>query len=663
MTEKNKTSRFRLMKDTLRDLVSIKANFLSRVRAFIRFVRLCWSGAPIIGGMSNIPDPVKQAWAQLIRGESYDPDDVVDKNNAPVMNPMIAFNEAIRGGELSADNPFKGMNVKVAEAWIFEGRFDERGKLIRDPNVLESIGSARRPFRMKHVSSNEEYKSAIEATRSVFEQMPAKVAKSKEAASKRTAAAKRLMEDGLVGWSFLTDSMNTSYDPNQYTEYVPTMGGPFFKQLYLYDMLRSLSLAFEAWNHNPLAKRCIKILTNYAFGRRFDVNIHNDAQRKAWEAFDNKNKIMLKMSNFWVDEGSLYGEIMIDKTKWVSIDPSTVWDIVTNPDDVDDEYYFYQSYPTAYQMYTGYRVPGEPGSEKQAASEYIIRQLPAHNILHRKFNCVSNEKRGRTVLYPILGWLKRVKDLYNAQVVRQWLLSCFVWDVTIKGNQSDVAAYAAQYSQMPPPGSVEVHNESVTRAPMPAMNAGGSKGGGGTDIAESLLAFIATAIGIPKEFLNVISSGGGSRAQALTSAEPFTKVIEDLQARWEEILTEIFMIAMQQAGLSYKKGDVEFIFPSVTKDTTTETLKNIALMESMGWLSKETAGKMAAKEVNITQYDFLDEQRKLKNEVAQGLNQTGSSPTPPGGRFGNDGGSNPDDGQSDIHGQGKVNLSKDLKSI
>lgn len=579
----------------------------------------------------------------------YTPDKAVDSFNEPVLNPMVAFHEAVvKGGKnLTEGNPFKDIKINVVEAVLYKARVDEAGRPVR-----ESHAGWPMPYKMQKVQGNEAYKQAVAETVAAIEALPTKAARAREA---RAALIRKMKEDGFIDDTF-TGSQG-AFDPNQYTEFVPLTGGPFYRQLYIYDFLRMIAYAFEAHNHNPIAKAVIRILVQYAFGRGFDMRIDDERKKKAWDDHDQKYSIQRNVCQFWAKEAEVYGDFVLNKKTWKSVDPSTILDIVTDAENVDHEFYYYQSFPTAYQMYTGFRVPGEPGSEKAKASDYIVRQIPASDVLHMKINCVSNEKRGRSTLFPILGWLKRVKDLYNAQVIREWLYSSFIWDVEVKGSPADVTAFAAQFPNMPNPGTPYFHNAAVKLAPMAALESATGRGGNG--MGAELLCFIATACGIPKEFLNVQSTGGGSRVQALTSAEPFTKMIEDIQSRWEAFITEMFKAVMEQNGLDYKEGDVEVLFPSVTKDTTTETLKNLALAESQGWLSKRTAAEMGAKEMNITNYDYEDEQKKVKEDTEDGMQLGGFTPLPPGGRFGAD----DPDGKSDIHGDGKVDLVDGMKDL
>lgn len=611
-----------------------------------------------MGDMSDSKKAAARLAAAPMPRMGYDPDESFEKlASTPVKNPVIAFNEALEKGK-----------VAVAEAWMFEGCFDERGKLIENKELLNHLGLVV-PYRIRYVEGSK-YLLALKDARKVVESMPGRRGRLEEAKRKHLEAVEKLKSQGLIEDDFNTDTITRTYDANQYTEYTPLYGGPFNKQLYLYDYLSMHAKAFEAKNHNPIAKRIVDVLAQYAFGRRFQVRIKNERKKKVWEEFDTTNKIVHKLSEFWAKEYLTYGELMLDKTKWQSIDPSTVWDIITDPDDISKVYYYYQSYSTAFQTFTGYAVRGEPGSKNQAPIQYIIRQLPATQVLHIKGNVVSQEKRGRSILFPILGWLKRVKDYYNARVIRAQLEASFIWDDTIDGNAGDVQAHAATYSSMPLPASIFVHNKAVERKPMPAIESQG-RGGSGGGISDDLLAFIATAVGIPKEFFNVVGAGSGNRATALVGSEPFEKVIEDLQAKFENLLLSIAEDVFVDAGVGYKKGDVEFTFPSVTKDTTSETIKNIGTGESMGYIDHQMAAEMFAAEMNITTYNYKDVQEKIKQDKENGIDPM----MPPDGRFGRpspfggnvdgapvDGDEVPED-VSPIKGQGKNNLKRQMNQL
>lgn len=658
-----------------------KAPFLDRVRLWIRWVGLSFAGTKVsdwIGVPKEVQaaaKEIKAAFSTTGPGYKYDPDEIVDQFTKPILNPVYAFHEALfANGDKSKcrpDNPFAGKKLKVSEAYLFCGQVDEHGKLLRDPRIRESIGS-QWPLdnKIEYVKGDEAYRKTATAAYRTHQELP-KIAK--ESRERRESIRKTLKEDGFFD-DFEFQSTG-GYDPNQYSEFAPIMGGPFYRQLYMHDFLKQIAYAFEAFNHNPLAKAIVEILVDYALGRRFDMKIKDPAMKLAWDQFDEQYKIIENVCTVWGKEAETYGDFILDTDYWESVDPSTIWDIITDAEHVNDEYYYYQSYPTAYQMFTGFKVPQEPGSEDQKPADYIIKQIPAMKLLHMKINCMSNEKRGRSSLFSILGWLKRIKDLYNAQVIREWLYSCFMWDVEINGSQGDINTYMSQNNEIPLPGSRHVHNQQVKLTPMPALNTAFK---GGTGIGEEIISFIAVAMRIPTQFLNVVQKmggGSGSRAGALTAAEPFTKKVEGIQARWESFMKDIFVKAMGQRGIKAKESDVEVLFPSVTKDATADTLKNIQLCEMQGWLDNQTAAEMAAKELNITEFNYVDVQQKKQKLARQGITPPTVGQQPPASRFGQTstngngsskngvhaGGDNP--GGSEIHGSGAQDLKDQLRTL
>lgn len=479
-----------------------------------------------------------------------------------------------------------------------------------------------------------------------------------------TESATKLIEDAFSQDDY---SLTGNYDSGNYTEYVPLLGGPFFRQMYLTDMLAAHQKSFEAYNHNPLARRLIKIIKQYAIARGYKVQSKDPAATETWNAFDKKFKILEKIRKGWTTDYLLFSEFFLDKEKLTSIDPSTIWDIITDPEDIDNVYYYYQSFQTAFQQFTGFDVKGVPGSKDVKPIEYIIRQIPYDRIYHLKADGASCEKRGRPTLYPCLAWLKRFKDYWNAEMARAWVQASYVYDVSVNGSASDVAAIAAadDISKVPAIGSSYVHNEAVKRE---LLTPGSSGGAGHNYLSDQLISIIAFCYGIPKEHLNVSGSGGGGgRATALVASEPFTKVIEEMRDDITELLQELASIAFKLDGKEYN-DELEFIFPSTVKDTTTETIKNIATGETQKYISHKRASTMYASEMDVTIYDYEEEMQSIKDEQEQALdlgiggNSTAGAPA---GRFGDgigtDDGTSP--GKTELHGQGKVDLQKQMNNL
>jgi hypothetical protein len=303
------------------------------------------------------PAPQKPAHAS-VNPEAYEPDDEFEKIAlTPVKSPIVSFFEALRDG-----GKFDDKFVAIREAHIFCGRHDPSGRMLKDKAVIEKIRGSlpqfpEQPYRILSANGAASIAKLSEAENS-FEGFASRANALREA---RIEAARKLREDGFDSPDFTGQSQ---YDPGQYTEYTPTMGGPHFKQLYLTDYLTMHARAFEAWNHNPLAKRVIKLLAQYSMGRGYQATSKNEKVQQAWDDFEKLYNIKRKMTRFWPIEYLVSGELMIDKVKWQSIDPSTVWDIITDPDDIEEVYYYHQQYPTAYFRFTGKAVPGVPGSDE-----------------------------------------------------------------------------------------------------------------------------------------------------------------------------------------------------------------------------------------------------------------------------------------------------------
>jgi hypothetical protein len=537
-------------------------------------------------------------------------------------------------------------HANVARAFVFEAKYNSAGKMWKE--------AGKKTHRIVPVYHHDQYMLKVEATKEAFRKL------------RETNRGKRmaLKED------FGNDTWNGNfgpYDPNQYTEYAPMLGGYFFAQMYLSDMLKQMAYAFEAWNHNPIAHRAINALAQYTLGRRFDWHVNKKAKdfnkkEKVWEEYAEQINLRQRLSKFWIREKHIFGEQMINKKTSQSLHPATVWEIVTDPTDITNVYYYYRSYPTQYQMYTGFK---SGGGENVKAQDYIIEQIPYSQLIHIKGECTSFEKRGRSTLFPVLGWLKRIKDLYNSKVTKEQMNADYAWDVTVKGGPSDVTAFMSAYSNIPKgSGNQFVHNEAVKREVISASQAGGARG---SNTGDEVLAFIATGLGFPKDFFNIIATGGGSRATALVAAEPFTKVIEDGQADVEFLLHELARNCWERAGLDYDDDDIEFTFPSITKDTTSEAVANIQIGEQQGYISKETAGSMYAQEMGITTYDYEEQQGQLKNEQSRG-DSMGDVPVP-AGRNGSgaddEGPENAPGGQggSDIHGSDKTDLQDNINNL
>lgn len=290
-----------------------------------------------------------------------------------------------------------------------------------------------------------------------------------------------------------------------------------------------------------------------------------------------------------------------------------------------------------------------------------------HNteMYHSRVNVAAGEKRGRSDYFPVLGWLKRFRDYYNAGTTKALMQASFVWKVSIKGDAADVADFTSnpENTRVPPPGSIWVANRDDTGTPvvdLEPMQATGTQSGDIKDLGMELGSIIAAAVGIPAEYLN--QGGASSRASALVHTEPMTKKIQKRQLVFEQLLQDMYTRVMERAkaaGLipstqkrpanmqnlinmiktgNYKRAlmelqavitqqqieepiDIkcEFIFPEVIVEDRSQKIDDILKGMQAGMISMERAANMFAKEMGISEFDFDSEMEKIGEEKKSGM--------------------------------------------
>ena len=91
----------------------------------------------------------------------------------------------------------------------------------------------------------------------------------------------------------------------------------------------------------------------------------------------------------------------------------------------------------------------------------VIRQIPADQIDHFKINSTSSEKRGRSELFPILGYLLRFKEFVNDRILLNKMRAMFALDVAVEGGGGGGARRRGPVQRAPGPAAVLVHNKAI----------------------------------------------------------------------------------------------------------------------------------------------------------------------------------------------------------
>lgn len=441
----------------------------------------------------------------------------------------------------------------------------------------------------------------------------------REAATLREGATQRLLREdpGVFGSATYGDDQSPTsqgYLDQEYLNY----GGPMGQQLQLNDVWEQSARCFWAWHHDPVAQEGCNIIRNFVVGRGVTVQAKDDRVQAVIDKFDERNA-MVERLKVWTVSLSRDGELFIRKIKSGdgtiivrSLSTDTIWDLVTDADDIEKVYYYVQRYMSRTQLFS------PPNGDSQ---EWIERWLTPDECIHVKINVAESEVRGRSNLFVVLGHLKRLRDLFDTLVMKEQAQAAYQYDIEVDGSPAEVTTYAntALPKGKPQPGSSYVHNKAVV---IKTLTSGKSSGTGQGSAWEGLLTMVAIGLGIAKDYLGVTSRG--SRSTALVATEPTAIRIEERQDTISSLLKRLYQDEIKEAdtyGLLAGVEDFSFqiICPEIQKDDSGERIDAINVGRSMGYVSHRTAATQYASEMDLDDYDYDAEQMKIAQEYEEAV--------------------------------------------
>jgi hypothetical protein len=441
---------------------------------------------------------------------------------------------------------------------------------------------------------------------------------------KRTATA-MLREAGVreSDWFAGGGGWMPGGQPQIYDQYIPLLPGPATRQLYWADYFAMSAKCFECGNHDPVAHRAVETITEFVLGRGIEASFASDAAQEAWDAFWTENEMDDRLEEIDGDL-STFGEVLIryfplpgGRLAVRSLDPASIYEIVTDQEDIETVYFYHQQYQAPYELYAppaGNKAP--TGPTQNAVAKYVIRQIAADEIDHVKINVRSAEKRGRSDLFSALGHFKRLRDLMTSHVIRQDLLSRMVLDLRVEGTALDATALRnAMFpgGRQPPPGSVLAHNAQAELTPFQWQSTSET---GVEDVVQELINLIATGVGIPKQYLGIDSKGG--RATALVATEPAAKRFERRQKVLERLLHKMADRVLDAAGIQGEdQRKREFTFPGIVTEDRQAKIADLTTARANGVIADKTYRVAVANELGITTYDPDEEQDLIAEEWAE----------------------------------------------
>jgi hypothetical protein len=440
---------------------------------------------------------------------------------------------------------------------------------------------------------------------------------------KRTATA-MLREAGMreSDWFASGGGWMPGGQPQIFDQYIPLLPGPATRQLYWSDYFAMSAKCFECASHDPVAHRAVETTTEFVLGRGIEASFADDRAQEAWDRFWSENEMDGRLEEIDGDL-STFGEVMVryfplpaGRIAIRSIDPASIYEIVTDQEDIETVYFYHQQYQTPYELYAPPAANRAPtGPTQNTVAKYVIRQIPAQEIDHVKINVRSAEKRGRSDLFSALGYFKRLRDLMTSHVIRQDLLSRMVLDLKVEGTAQEAAALGRQMfpnGKQPPPGSYLAHNQQVDLSPFQWQSTSET---GVEDVVQELINLIATGVGVPKQYLGIDSKGG--RATALVATEPAAKRFERRQKVLERLLHKMADRVLDTAGITGEdQRKREFTFPGIVTEDRQAKIADLTTARANGVIADKTYRAAVANELGITTYDPDEEQDLIAEEWA-----------------------------------------------
>lgn len=409
-------------------------------------------------------------------------------------------------------------------------------------------------------------------------------------------------------WAYAYDDENLRYGPAQ-------------QQMLLMDVWDELAKAQYAWTHDPVAKQGVNIIRGFALGRGVSIVANDqDSVQPVIDDFVKRHKFRRLLKRWATSlgrDGQLVVRSIVDesgRTTSKSLPANTIAAFVTAADDVGQLYYVVQRYPTRSQQYAPPVGPSQ---------RFVHREIPANEITYCKVNCTDEEVYGRSDIYANLGWHKKFRDYWDAEVEKAQAAAAQQFDHTVEGTDAAVRHYmqTGLPTGRPRAGGQFVHNDKVKIAVV-GSEAHDTSGQGST--FEGLLTVLAMGYGFAKEYFGVVGSRARGAVQA--STEPSSKAFEERQDEIGDFLDELIGKVVDnayRAGLipsSAKDLGFRVQFPAIIKADSATRIKNLEFGIQNKMVSLRTASGVWASEMDMDDtYDFEDEQALIAEEEEMGL--------------------------------------------
>ena len=325
-------------------------------------------------------------------------------------------------------------------------------------------------------------------------------------------------------------------------------------------------LARMYWLKNPLIKRGVNVQAYYVFGQGMEVSAADPEIDEVIQRFwgDAKNQAELcsqQALQLKETELTLFGNLFFvffvnSKTGRVrvrTIPVDEIQDIVTNPEDSKDPWWYRREYKVRSVDGTDHAKTVYYKDWRYHGKEQPRGEISPDSVYHVKVGGLADMKFGVSEVYAALDWAKAYKSFLEdwSTIVRAY--SRFAWQVTTKTKAGMVAAKAklgtsasgttTDTNPAPVTGSTFIGTEGVSVNPI--------RTAGATTSAEDgrrLLLMVASSDGLPESFYGDVSVGTLATARSLD--RPTELKFVSRQSLWRDVFQAILRYVVTQSVLA-----------------------------------------------------------------------------------------------------------------
>lgn len=338
---------------------------------------------------------------------------------------------------------------------------------------------------------------------------------------------------------------------------------------------------------NPLIKRGLEIRHGYIFGSGIeimaktaddDIQDLNEVVQRFTEDPSNKRSFVSAGAQEMLDQalgtdGNVFlagfttptnGRVQVRQIPFDQID-----DIICNPDDITDPWYYKRTFSEMVLTTTGQTMPGltrtvyypalgyqpAPGQRFTTINGWPVAwDAPVqHTAVHRQ----TGWKFGIGDAYAGMAWARAYKDFLGDWATLVKALSRYAWQTQVKGSK--VAKTAVKLAETP---SIDPRTREPNRAGATYVSTAGEsleavpKTGATIDSGsgQPLATMVAASFGIPVTELLGDPGTTGARAVAETLSAPTRLTMQGRQQLWNDSFSEWAKYQIDQAVISPRGG-------------------------------------------------------------------------------------------------------------